>query len=352
MLDGAKVAQMLGYSVDNPEPVDGGTRQEIIAPSPAASVQENSAFNEFGFVLFDDFEAQPKRPIHYLVDGLLRMESVSLLISRPKCGKSVLARCLCASIADGRPFLGKDVRQGKVMACFFEEIDAEVQKHFVSLGVTNKTNLAVYVAPAPDDAMGKLISAIKEFQPALVVVDTLARVVSLADFNDYRQTTAALEAFSSAAQEIGSHILLLHHERKMAATDAIDTVLGSTGLAGSVSTVLSLKSSPDGTRTISTSGQRYGTPLADTVLSLRSDGWVIVEGAKADVDAKAVGQEIIRYMQSQPHTSSLTAKEIVQALRKKEVRVKAGLHAALGEGHIVRDGSGRSGDPFLYRLKV
>lgn len=47
----------------------------------------------------DNFLAEAPTEIDWLVDGLLPMGSVSLLVAKPKVGKSKLARCLTAAVA-------------------------------------------------------------------------------------------------------------------------------------------------------------------------------------------------------------------------------------------------------------
>ena len=101
--------------------------------------------------------------------------------------------------------------------------------------------------------------------PALIIVDTMQRLIQARDLNDYAEVTRKLTPVLNLAREAGAAVLLLHHAGKSERSD-LDSVLGSTALAGSVDNLLVLRRS-DRYRTLA-SIQRVGPDLAQTVVSL------------------------------------------------------------------------------------
>ena len=86
-------------------------------------------------------------------------------------------------------------------------------------------------------------------EPKLVVIDVLAKVRDprRRDQGLYDSDYAAMEELKRIADEYGIAIVVIHHLRKMDADDPLDQVSGTTGLSGSVDTVLVLNRTSSGT---------------------------------------------------------------------------------------------------------
>ena len=82
-----------------------------------------------------------------------------------------------------------------------------------------------------------------------MVIDTLAKVRDPkgAQESSYEADYATVSELKSLADEKGVAIVLVHHVRKMAADDPLDTVSGTTGLTGAVDSVLVLTRDGNGT---------------------------------------------------------------------------------------------------------
>src|SRR3990170_1404334 len=57
----------------------------------------------------------PPPPLEWCVDGLLPLSSVSMLVGDPGAKKTFLAIDLAVCVAIGKPWLGRQVRQGPVL---------------------------------------------------------------------------------------------------------------------------------------------------------------------------------------------------------------------------------------------
>jgi hypothetical protein len=84
-------------------------------------------------------------------------------------------------------------------------------------------------------------------KPILVVIDVLAMAGKpVGDRQLYEADYGALADLAKLANELGFAIVVLHHTRKMAADDLMETVSGPYGISGAVDTVLVMANKPNG----------------------------------------------------------------------------------------------------------
>jgi Bifunctional DNA primase/polymerase, N-terminal/AAA domain/Primase C terminal 1 (PriCT-1) len=150
---------------------------------------------------------EPEEHVPFLVDGRLPRAGISALVSKPKVGKSTMARNLALCVARGRPWLGFSTTQGPVLYLALEEKRGEVRKHFVDMGATDEDPVFVYCAPSPADGVTLLREEAERKQPALIIVDPLLKMIRVKDANDYAAVTAALEPLVTLGRETGAHVL-------------------------------------------------------------------------------------------------------------------------------------------------
>jgi hypothetical protein len=297
----------------------------------------------------------PEESRRWLVDGILLAGGVSLVAAKPKVGKSTLARSLCAAVAEGKPWLGREVMQGAAFYLGFEEKREEVTRHFRSLTVHPSAPLFVYVDLPPADAFVRLRQSVEEKRPVLIVVDGLYRLVRVNDESGYAEVYGKLEPLVKLARESGAHVLMTHHEGKRAhGLDGQDGVLGSTALVGSVDTTLVIRRHGDSGRRTIRSTQRYGPDLEESVLELDTSGLVLL-GETRHTDELEQAQNLIlevladngpcteKPADGRPGLRALvvgaTTTALTQALRQ------------LWTANLVtRTGRGLRGDPYVYSL--
>ncbi len=293
-----------------------------------------------------DLLAEPDEEREWIVDGLLSSGGLSILAAKPKTGKSTLARQLALCVSRGEPFLDRETVGGQVIYLALEERRADVRSHFKLMGATGSENLKVYTEIPPPDGVVQLRETAVDNKPVLIVIDTLARLAKIKDGNDYIQTTAGLEPFIALAREVGTHILLLHHTKK-GNSKGLDSVLGSTGLTGSVDTIVILNRS-EKYRTIN-SVQRTGEDIEESVLDFNKDTrWTTLGGSREDAEIQRTENIIREFLSNQRiAVDERTIGEGVEA--KKVYRIKA-LRQLVSRGEVQREGAGKRGSPYLYKI--
>jgi hypothetical protein len=280
----------------------------------------------------------------WLVEGLIPAGGVTLLVGRPKSGKSTFARALAVAVAQGRPFLGRETRRGPVLLLSLEDRQRDAARHLRALGLRAEDPLLL---AAGQRDIQPLRCWIQAYRPVLVVIDTVGRVLHLRDSSEYAEVTEALDGLLRLARESGAAFLLVHHSPKASdGRDPIDAPLGSTAFAGTADVVLHLKRGRDGVRTLA-SVQRVGQDMEESVVTIGPDGWPALVGTRREVQTQAMSDEILKYLAS--HGES-TRDEILSGVQgEAAVKIRA-LDHLVREGRVVRSGTGRRGDPFRFRL--
>lgn len=222
--------------------VAGGTRETLNALAQEAPEfkpdRPGEDRNVMRFTSLADLLNEEDENTRWLVENHLPAGGDSLLVAKPKVGKSTLARCLALAVARGENFLGRNTVQGSVFYLALEEKRSEVKRHFRAMGARNEPIL-IFCAPSPEDGLRQLRTAAEKEKPSLIIVDPLFRFTRIKDGNDYAAVTTALEPLHTLARETAAHVLAVHHEGKRGG-DGGDGVLGSTALFAAVDTLLTM----------------------------------------------------------------------------------------------------------------
>jgi hypothetical protein len=193
--------------------------------------------------------AQDFPALAWAVDGLIP-EGLALLVAAPKAGKSWLALALLLSVASPAGIALGAVKTGPARRVFYlalEDSDRRIQERCRALLGDGGPipELFCYQTLVEPGAVFETIDAWMRRHPdtALIVIDTLGRVMppafqgESAYQRDYR-VGAWLKARADA--HTGLSIIVLHHDRKAAADDFVDSVSGTHGLAGAADTIIVL----------------------------------------------------------------------------------------------------------------
>ena len=306
-------------------------------PSGESAAQ---AVNGLKLVALGELLSRPIIPVDYLLAGRLVAGSVSIIASKPKCGKSTFARNLSLAVARGESFLGWPVKQGAVLYLALEERAEDVAADFRAMGADGSEDIQIGDSAAVMD----VLSILQDKKPVLLVVDPLFRLVRIQDGNSYAETYAALGPLIDVARQTGAHILCLHHSSKAAKAESIDAPIGSTALAGAVTSLMVMRRC-ESYRTIC-SVQRIGPDLLETVLHFdAATKRLSLGGSRECVEVANVGVAILAALVDK----SLSEPEIDDAIEGKTTIKRKALRELTGQGKIARSGSGKRGDPYKYQ---
>jgi hypothetical protein len=210
-----------------------------LAPRKVARVRRKS-----DWTVDELYDARFPRP-KWIVPELLPTGLASLA-GRPKVGKSWLALQLAAAVAWGGRFLDQDVEHGPVLFIALEDPPRRLRERLRRLRVERGAPIQFYTEWPPLNpgagGLEELHGCLAEWQPRLVVIDTLARSFGRRiEWNSVSEATAALAGLQVVALEHDCCVLAVDHHRKPGALpDVIDGILGSTGKAAVIDTAWGL----------------------------------------------------------------------------------------------------------------
>lgn len=231
---------------------------EIAASGGAAAVARRSARNQRASLDADAYEFRPVKPPTVLdAADLLRKElkparavvplwlyeGLTLLASAPKLGKSTLMLQIEAAVATGGEFWGVRVPKAKVLMIDLETNERRLRRKLDEAGVADiEPGMLMYATTWPRGRAGvdQIAEYVDQHGIKLVVIDTWQRFRDAE--NGKRNAYAADYDALAMVQELcktrpGLAIVAVHHRRKAASDDPIDSINGSAGLAASADSI-------------------------------------------------------------------------------------------------------------------
>ncbi|AMD90239.1 AAA family ATPase [Desulfovibrio fairfieldensis] len=188
----------------------------------------------------------------WLLKGSLRCKTLGAMIGAPGSGKSTAAIQLAVAVAAGLPWLGawEPAHEGRALYISAEDDEltlhrrvhhtlktlpeqAQVQamKNIFAVPVTGDVALCRGMGGdvIKTDALTDLRAILKEFRPTLLVLDTLARFLAVAE-NDNPAMTAACALLEEVCRDFDCATVLLHHTAKVTGALASDDLSLNTAL--------------------------------------------------------------------------------------------------------------------------
>jgi len=169
----------------------------------------------------------------WIVEGWLPVGTVTSLYGSGGVGKSLLAQLLHTAVGTGRPFLGIETTQCKVLSIFCEDEGDELHRRQVSINASLGIDLEDLGAVRWQSRFGKpnvmatieagllkmtefhdfVRTAAKQFEARLVIIDNIAQVFA-GNENVRAEVTQFVNSLGTIAQEINGAVLLLGHPGK------------------------------------------------------------------------------------------------------------------------------------------
>jgi AAA domain/Winged helix-turn-helix DNA-binding len=261
-----------------------------------------------------------------LLEGLL-WDGLTMLIARPKAGKSWLTLQCAVYVAGGRQVDGiTAVEHGPVLYGAFEEPKARTMARLRQLApegpwAKNLHFIHDELLPLMGGGAEQLGALIQKLRPGLVVLDTFTALVktgSKGGSDVFRSQYAEVSRIRKLAEEFHTAIIVVHHSRKGISDGAIEAVAGTGGIAVAVDTLWQLKRRPEGETTLDVVGRE----TEERTLAMRFDreplGWRIL----GDDDAQALNSDRRQVLDLLRDEGGLTPTQIAAELGKSRPAVR------------------------------
>lgn len=212
----------------------------------------------WGMATVDTFGPLIRKPISWVVPGIIPEAGCGLLVSAPKVGKTRIAIEMALGLATGRRPLGIALKRPLAVG-FFSLEDGEYLfssrlNSGINVGGRQKYHWDGHIKPdlswAPPEAMSlftnfaqidlsddgdkqRLYETILKYELKLVIIDTLSMAIGKSDVSNSKDMYAILKDIKTIAKTTGCAIMFIHHTRKRVfekGESIQEMVLGSTAL--------------------------------------------------------------------------------------------------------------------------
>lgn len=173
-------------------------------------------------------DLRDRPPASWLIKNLLPLRGTASLVGDSNVGKSFCALDAGLAIARGEPWFGKDVKQGAVLYVaaeggfgFGRRLEGYETYHGVDTNVLpfGVIDDGIDLRTSQVDA-GRIVAAAEAFAQAtgqslrLIVLDTMARILSGGDENSSTDMGHVLAMADKISQATGALVLIVHHVGK------------------------------------------------------------------------------------------------------------------------------------------
>lgn len=317
------------------------TERRDLAPVAAAPTVTAPAFWAAHAITASDLQRKTFEPLRYVLPGYIP-EGATLLVGRPKLGKSWLVLDLCIAIATGRATLGTvQPATGDVLYLALEDGERRLQRRMATLlsaaaaAWPSRLTLATQWKRADDGGLADIIDWCRSVpKPTAVVIDALDQFRSLRSGQGAGQLYAAVAQLQRIADEHGIAVIIVHHDRKASADDPLDTISGPAGIGGAADTILILKRENRGD-IMYVRGRDIEDHDSVMLFDRESCKWT-VSGLAARSQERAAAMAILARADR-----PVAVRDIVSATGSTRAAVDTLLHRMVADGEIVRVAPGR-----------
>lgn len=328
----------------------------ITLPHPKSSRPPKGAAVNFGQPPTSDFaplqaeaqtftapelQRQSFAPLRAVLPGFVT-EGATVLIGRPKLGKSWLALDLCIAIAAGRPALGTvQPEAGDVLYLALDDGEHRLQRRMAALlpgGAPWPARLALATRwrRANEGGLADIADWCRAAaNPAAVVIDSLARFRSLKGAES-ATIYSAIAQLQRMAREHGVAIIVVHHARRRSGGDPVD-IVGD--IAGVADTVLVLRRGEHGVA-LHARGRDIEESEALLAFDRATCRWMLAgePGGESDFKSDARAAVVAALAASLP---ALSVREIAAATGSSHGATHTLLHRMVADGEVARVQRGR-----------
>ena len=288
------------------------------------------------------FLSRPMDQTRYIWDKTLAFRSSSLLVGKPRDGKSTLGLNLALAVCRGLPFLGRETHKSSVLYLSLDNSAEDMDEMLAKLDARSDDPLFIHSGTIPENSTEWLVDILNRKDIRLAIVDTMQRFFHLEDNHAYAEAINKMEPLDNFAKDIGFHVMYLHHAGKSGG------YLGTTAYKAMCPTYMELMRIGDSQQRILTSDQRYGKHFESIAIGMDKDGWIKVIGTYEDAQINEVIPKIREFVEMDEE--GVTELEIRKNIPARGIIVSKAIRAMFRAGTIERTGQGKKGDPFKYHI--
>lgn len=178
---------------------------------------------------------EPPVEADWIIEDLLPLGG-HVVAGPPKCGKSWLCLSIGLAVSSGSPFWGFATKKCGVLYLCLEDTYERVKKRLWALSdVASERFFLSNAAPCLGEGLAEQVCGFLDENPdvRLVIVDTFQKVRRPSSDSLYAADYRDFGALKKLADDHAACLIAVHHTRKQADSDVMNTVSGTNGITGS-----------------------------------------------------------------------------------------------------------------------
>jgi hypothetical protein len=230
------------------------------------------------------------KKIDWLVEGMIKQQSLVMFGGMPSGGKTYLAVELMLSVASGKPFLGQyQVKQGHAVFIACEGRDSVLRRvgawnHMKNGGVDvdsayiSSREMVVTAPETADISIEQYVNALEggDIHPKVIFIDTMNYSLGSSKENDANDMTNYFRRITNGLiNRFGCVVVLLHHTSK----DGVD-IRGSSTIRGALDALFLVSRDTAGIFTVKNDKHKDRDKLEPFYLEGRSVEFELPDGTK------------------------------------------------------------------------
>jgi hypothetical protein len=285
-------------------------------------------------------------PMRWVVKDLLPRGAFMLFSGGSKIGKSWLSLQLASAVSLGMPFLGNPdfpTEKGEVLLLSLQLSPRQLHERMAVAGILSDNGVKVLNQfPRGTEAHSVVIQWVRQNPNCrLIIIDMLEQVRDrdAQTENSYVDNCREIAAWTRLAAELDVSIIGLTHDRKLGASDFVNSVLGSVGAVGSSGVVWSLKRSRGKADAVL---YATGWDFADRELPLLwapETAWRLLDGTATEHRQSEERRAVLDVLEESEEP--LGAREIATVLEKPSATVRWLLCALKKDGLVSSPARGK-----------
>ena len=219
---------------------------------PKNCVEQNSAVIEMRpFQLYSTAHVEALKDPEYILEDFIEEQSLTMVFGPPSAGKTFFVFDMMLSVAAGRPWMGKEVKQLPIVYVVAEGA-VNIKKRWLAWKVTHRLDVSerMFFVNTPvqltkQSDVDTLLSEIDiaKVRPGVIVFDTLAACFVGGEENAAKDVGVLMDTARGIQRRTGAAVVLVHHTGK-AKENGATSERGSSAFRGAVDTMIRI--APDG----------------------------------------------------------------------------------------------------------
>jgi len=311
---------------------------------------ELSVLDKLRAALIDSAGLEGIEPPRPLIAGLLQLDSIAWLQGKPGCGKSFIALDIGGCVGTGNVWQGFRVTQGEVLYVAAEGVSGVLQRVRAwesSMGEEMKgvKFLPMAVQSTNGAEWSAFVALAEEMKPALVVLDTQARITVGQEENSARDMGVFVDHVEQVRKATGACVLVVHHEGR-----AGEHMRGSTAIEGAATSIIRAAKEDD-LITMSCVKQKDAADFEDFDLRLiptDSSAILALTGpSTSDSLGKILGERWLSLWWQSFESEPVAVSTLIRTVNVTEPTFHRRKFSLIKAGMVVREGTGNQ---TKYRL--